>query len=258
MEIKQLSKHMAYHEVGRGAAILLIHGLVGRLSNWATVVAHFSTHYRVITPILPIYEGPKEVLSVAGLARYLKDFIEALALEKVSLMGNSLGGHIALAYALDNPDRVQTLVLTGSSGLFENSPGGDFPRRGSYAYIKAQTQHTFYDPNVIDEAFIKEIYETVQNLRATLRIVAIAKSAQHNNMAKSLGQITAPTLLVWGLNDTITPPTVAYAFYRGLPNATIRFADKCSHVPMMEHPDWFNQEVEAFLAQHIVANPHTS
>jgi pimeloyl-ACP methyl ester carboxylesterase len=66
-------------------------------------------------------------------------------------------------------------------------------------------------------------------------------------MASDIPNIKAPTFLVWGLNDTITPPIVAHEFNRLIPNSTLRFIDKCSHAPMMEHPEKFNELVEEFM-----------
>lgn len=83
-----------------------------------------------------------------------------------------------------------------------------------------------------------------------MRIVAIAKSAQRNNMAKEVTKIKIPTLLVWGLNDTITPPLVGYEFNNLIPNSKLAFIDYCGHAPMMEHPEKFNKITARFLAQH--------
>ena len=72
-------------------------------------------------------------------------------------------------------------------------------------------------------------------------------------MASEITNITVPTLLVWGLNDTITPPMVAHEFNRLIPNSTLKFIDKCSHAPMMEHPGKFNELLEAFIKKQIAA-----
>ncbi len=82
-----------------------------------------------------------------------------------------------------------------------------------------------------------------------MSIVAIAKSAQRNNMAEELHKIKVPTLLVWGLNDTITPPLVGHEFNRLIPNARLRFIDRCCHAPMMENPERFNTLLEEFLQE---------
>ena len=140
-------------------------------------------------------------------------------------------------------------MLTGSSGLFENSMGGSYPRRGHYEYIKERVQYTFYDPATATEDYIQEVFETTTSIPKCLRIVSIAKSAQRNNLAEELKNIQIPTLLIWGLNDTITPPMVAHDFNRLIAGSELRFIDKCSHAPMMEHPEQFNVYMDEFLSQ---------
>lgn len=232
---------------GQGKVLMLLHGLFGALSNWEGVVKRYSKSFRVVIPMLPIYTVPIKEAGLDVLVKFVEDFVEFRKLDNMMVMGNSLGGHVALIYILRNPEKVNRLVLTGSSGLFENSMGGSFPRRGSYDYIKERVEYTFYDPATATKELIDEVFETVSDIPKCLRIVAIAKSAQRHNMAKDLPSITIPTLLVWGLNDTITPPMVAHEFARLLPNAQLKFIDKCCHAPMMEHPDKFNELVQHFL-----------
>jgi pimeloyl-ACP methyl ester carboxylesterase len=227
---------------------MLLHGLFGALSNWEAVVSRFATHFRVVIPMLPIYEMPIKEAGLEGLQKYVEDFVEAMSLNNMIIMGNSLGGHIGLLYTLHNEEKVSKLVLTGSSGLFENAMGGSYPRRGSYDYIKERVQYTFYDPDVANKELVDEVFETTRSIPKCMRIVAIAKSAQRNNLATELSKIKVPTLLVWGLNDTITPPMVGHDFNRLIPHSKLRFIDKCCHAPMMEHPDKFNELVEDFIS----------
>ena len=240
-------------EEGEGEVLLLLHGLFGALSNWEGVVNRFSSEYRVVIPMLPIYEMPIRQAGLEGLVTFLEDFISAKNLEDIHIMGNSLGGHIALIYTLANQEKVSSLTLTGSSGLFENAMGGSFPKRGSYNYIKERVEYTFYDPGTATKEYVDEVFETTKSIPKCMRIVAIAKSAQRHNMASEITKIEVPTLLVWGLNDTITPPMVAHEFNRLIPNSTLKFIDKCSHAPMMEHPDKFNDLLEAFIKKQIAA-----
>lgn len=232
---------------GSGSVLLLLHGLFGALSNWDGVVNHFSKKYRVVIPMLPIYEMPIREAGLDGLRKYVEDFVLAKNLDDMIIMGNSLGGHIALMYILKNPAKVRKLILTGSSGLFEDSMGGSYPKRGNYEYIRERVSYTFYDPAVATKELVDEVFETTNSIPKCLRIVAIAKSAQRNNMADEIQNIKIPTLLAWGLNDTITPAMVAHEFNRLIPNSELKFFDKCSHVPMMEHPEKFNKILENFL-----------
>ena len=246
MEIKE-KKGFSYIDEGKGDILLLLHGLFGALSNWGGVIEKFSKTKRVIIPMLPIYDMPLRQSGLEGLTAYVEKFVDMMKLDNMTVMGNSLGGHIGLMYTLSNEDKVKNLILPGSSGLFENSMGGSYIKRGDYDYIKERVAYTFYDPDTIDDEFVGEIFETISSIPKSLRIVAIAKSAQRNNMAHDIVNIKVPTLLIWGLNDTITPPAVAHEFNKLIPNTTLRFIDKCCHAPMMERPDEYNVILENFL-----------
>ena len=240
-----------YIDEGSGRIVLLLHGLFGALSNWEGVINKFRQNFRVIIPMLPIYEMPVREAKLNGLVEYLEGFIDTFDLQDVILMGNSLGGHIALIYTLKHQGNVKKMVLTGSSGLFENSMGGSFPRRGSYDYIKERVEYTFYDPKTATKELIDEVFAITKSVPKCLKIVAIAKSAQRHNMATEIPSIKTPALLIWGLNDTITPPMVAHEFNRLLSNSKLKFIDRCCHAPMMEHPDKFNDIIEEFIEEKV-------
>lgn len=240
-----------YIDEGKGEILLLLHGLFGALNNWKGVIDHFSSHYRVIIPLMPIYEMPINEAGCEGLTRFIQNFIKFKNLETFSLIGNSLGGHVALIYALQHPKKVERLILTGSSGLFENSMGGSYPKRGNYEYIKERVEYTFYDPKTASKELVDEVFEITNSIPKVMRIIAIAKSAQRNNMAKDIVRITTPTLLIWGLNDTITPPHVGHEFNTLIKHSDLHFIDHCCHAPMMEQSAEFN----AILAQWLVKNP---
>ncbi|HMR56248.1 MAG TPA: alpha/beta hydrolase [Cyclobacteriaceae bacterium] len=242
-------KDFKFVDEGEGQVLMLLHGLFGALSNWEGVVNHYKKHFRVVIPMLPIYEMPIKEAGLVGLREFTERFVAMKQLSNMIIMGNSLGGHVGILYTLANPDKVSKLVLTGSSGLFENTMGGSYPRRGSYDYIRERVAYTFYDPTVASKELVDEVFETTKSIPKCMRIVAIAKSAQRNNLALELSSIKVPTLLVWGLNDTITPPMVGHEFNRLIPNSELKFIDKCCHAPMMEHPEKFNQLVEDFLVR---------
>lgn len=243
-----------YLDEGKGETLLLLHGLFGALSNWDSVIREFSTRYRVLIPVMPIYEMPIKTASLEGLVSFIESFVAYKSLNNVTLLGNSLGGHVALIYTLTNKKNVKQLVLTGSSGLFENSMGGSFPKRGSYDYIKERVAYTFYDPATASKDLVDEVFDITKDIPKCMRIVAIAKSAQRNNMAKEITKIEIPTLLVWGLNDTITPPMVAHEFNKLIPTSELRFIDKCGHAPMMEHPQKFNKLLSQFMETEQVGS----
>lgn len=236
-----------YIDEGQGETLLLLHGLFGALNNWEGVINHFKQHYRVIIPLMPIHEMPIKEAGCEGLTEFIEGFVDYKELDKFTVIGNSLGGHVALIYNLRHPEKIQRLILTGSSGLFENSMGGSYPKRGNYEYIKERVEYTFYDPKTASKELVDEVFEITNSIPKVMRIIAIAKSAQRNNMAKEIVHIKAPTLLIWGLNDTITPPEVGHEFNQLIPGSTLRFIDKCCHAPMMERPVEFNEIVTEWL-----------
>lgn len=238
----------SYLAAGEGKPIIVLHGLMGALSNFDGVVNHFSENgYQVLIPQLPIYDLPLIKTNVKNIAKFVHSFMEHMKFEKASFMGNSLGGHVALVYALQHPERVHQLILTGSSGLYEKAFGDTFPRREDKEYVRVKTQDVFYDPNVATDELVDDVFNTINDRGKLVRILSIAKSAIRHNMAKDVPNITAQTCLIWGKQDSVTPPEVAEEFDRLLPNSDLFWIDKCGHAPMMEHPEEFNRILDAWF-----------
>jgi len=236
-----------YLEVGEGETLMLCHGLFGALSNFADLIEKFRFTHKVVVPILPLFDLDILHTTVAGLEKHIAAFIEHKNYTNIHLLGNSLGGHVALVYILKHPERVKSLTLTGSSGLFENAMGDSYPKRGDYEYIKNKTAQTFYDPAVATPELVDEVFEITKNRIKVIKIIALAKSAIRHNLGEELNQIQQPTLLIWGKNDIVTPPFVAEEFKKLIPNSQLHFIDKCGHAPMMEVPVEFNSILEKFL-----------
>ena len=247
-EIKQDGK-FRFIEVGAGEPLLLLHGLFGALSNFEDLIEHFRQNYKVIVPLLPLLELDLLHTSVGGLEKFVFRFIEHRNYNNVHLLGNSLGGHVALLHILKHPERIKSLILTGSSGLFENGMGDTYPKRGDKDYIRKKTELTFYDPAMATDELVNEVFEITNNRIKVIKIIALAKSAIRNNLGEELNEIKQPTCLIWGNNDTITPPFVGKEFKRLIPNSELHFVDKCGHAPMMEVPEEFNRILSAFLAK---------
>ncbi|HTN38757.1 MAG TPA: alpha/beta hydrolase [Arachidicoccus sp.] len=248
IEIKTHGK-FKYVEEGKGETLILLHGLFGALSNFRDLFERFRSTHRVFIPMLPLFDLGLDT-GVGALAKYTQKFIEALDLDKVHLMGNSLGGHVALIYTLQNQPKVSTLILTGSSGLFENGMGETYPKRGDYEFIRKKTELTFYDPELATKELVDEVYSIVNNRLKAIKIIALAKSAIRNNLSDELREIKIPTCLIWGKNDTITPPMVAEEFKTLIPNSELHWIDQCGHAPMMEQPESFNEILSEFLSRH--------
>jgi 2-hydroxy-6-oxonona-2,4-dienedioate hydrolase len=237
-------------EEGKGSPLILLHGLFGALSNFQDLLDYFSQTHKVVIPLLPLYDLTVLDSTVTGLAKFVNRFIEHRGYGHVHLLGNSLGGHIGLIYALKHPEHVRTITLTGSSGLFENGMGETYPKRGNYEYIRKKTELTFFDPSVASKELVDEVFEIVNNRFKALKIISLARSAIRHNLGEELNSITAPTLLIWGKNDTITPPMVGEEFHKLIPGSELHLIDQCGHAPMMEVPEQFNRILQDFLAHH--------
>ncbi len=243
-------KNFSYIEVGEGTPIIVLHGLMGGLSNFSSVKTYFSAKdYKVIIPELPIYTMSLIKTNVKNFAKYLHDFIEFKGFEEVILLGNSLGGHIGLYHTKLFPEKVKGLIITGSSGLYESAMGSGYTKRSDYEVIKKKAQEVFYDPEVATKEIVDEVYKSVNDRNKLIKTLAIAKSAIRHNMAKDLPKMQTPTCIIWGKNDTVTPPEVAEEFHELLPNSDLFWIDKCGHAAMMEHPEEFNKILDGWLTE---------
>lgn len=236
-----------YVEEGEGEVLLLLHGLFGALSNFNDVLDAFKHRCKVVIPIMPIYTMPMTELGVKGLAKFIKKFVDYKKYDKVTLLGNSLGGHVALVFMKLYPEKVKAMILTGSSGLYENAMGGSYPKRGDFEYIREKVAYTFYDPATATDELVEEVFEVTNNRLKVIRILAMAKSAIRHNMREDVKGFKVPVCLIWGKQDKITPPEVAEEFLELLPDAELHWIDKCGHAPMMENPKEFNVFVNQFL-----------
>ena len=246
-KIQQQSK-FKFIECGEGTPMLILHGLMGGLSNFDGVAEYFPQHgYKVVIPELPIYDMPLLKTNIKNITKFIKEFIEARGYEKVILLGNSLGGHIGLLTTKLYPEYIKALVITGSSGLYESAMGDSYPKKGDFEYIKKKAQDVFYDPAVATDEIVEDVYQTIKDRNKLIRILAIAKSAIRHNMAKDLPNMKQPTCIIWGKQDDVTPPKVADEFNQLLPNSDLFWIDKCGHAAMMEHPDLFNEILHTWL-----------
>lgn len=250
-EIIEEGKFQYIETKGSDENLVLLHGLFGALSNFEGIIKHFSSKYNVVVPLLPILELPIREVSVSALVDHVHDFVEYKGYDKVHVLGNSLGGHIALLYVLAHPDKVGSVILTGSSGLFESAFGSSFPKRGNYEFIKNKVETTFYNPETATKELIDEVFDIVNDRNKAIRIVATAKSAVRHNLGDKLHQIQNPTLLIWGKQDMVTPAFVGEKFNELIENSKLFFVDECGHAPMMEKPEEFNDILEGFLSEVV-------
>lgn len=237
-----------YLELGEGTPVVVLHGLMGGLSNFDGVINFFPEKgYQILIPELPIYEMPILKTNVKRFAGYVSKFIDHKGFKEVILLGNSLGGHIGLLCTKLYPEKVKALIITGSSGLYERAMGESYPKRGDRDYIRKKAENVFYDPAVATKEIVDEVYASVNDRNKLFRTLSIAKSAIRHNMSKDLPEMNTPTCIIWGRQDNVTPPEVAKEFHELLPDSDLFWIDKCGHAAMMEHPDTFNEILYAWL-----------
>lgn len=176
-------------------SIILLHGLFGSLSNWESVSEYFWDQYDIHVPLLPLFDQNRKV-NLDYLVNWLNDYVETKELSNIVLVGNSLGGHVAILYTHRFQEKCSKLVLTGSSGLYENTGFGSYPRRHDFSYIREQVENTFYDSAVATDDLVSSVFDIVRDNRKCIRIVRIAKETQRNYVTEKLPEITLPVLLI--------------------------------------------------------------
>jgi len=229
--------------------MLLLHGLFGAVSNWEGVFPVFGEFSRVIALQFPLLTGHRSEVRVKSLAAYTECFLRIRELQPVSLCGNSLGGHVALRMALASPQSVDCLILSGTSGLYEHLVD-NLPVRPSREYIREHMGRVFYNDRFVTEERISEVLDILSSRVNYLNLIHAARSAKKDNLLNSLKFIQAPTLLLWGEDDEVTTMKIAEAFHKNIPNSKLVTIKNCGHAPMIEHPEWFAEEVRKFLAEN--------
>lgn len=242
-----------YVELGEGPVLVMLHGLMGGIENFEDIIPKLTdSGYKVLGPILPLFDKPLTKTSIKHFKHYIHDFLVFKKVEKATLIGNSLGGHIALTFAKDYPEMIESLVLAGSSGLYENTMGDTFPRRGDYSYIKTKTEEVFYDPKMATKELVDNVFSIANDRGSVIRLLAMAKSAIRHNMSKDIPKFEPfPVCLIWGKQDSVTPPRVANEFHSLFQHSELYWIDKCGHSPMWEHPEEFSSILKSWLDRNV-------
>jgi pimeloyl-ACP methyl ester carboxylesterase len=261
-----------YWQAGeQGSLVLLIHGITRSVEDWQTNMADLATRHRVFAlDVLGFGLTDKpadEEYTIARLARFVLDFMTALNMPKAHLIGNSLGGTLALECASQAPERVLSLVLADPAGmdkkgnLFEFrlatvSVLGEFLTKPSLSGTKMIGSKAFFDPSILTDeaiAFSTDLARMpgahsafLKTLRSFSNFSGF-KSAFVEALHKKLPNITAPTLVIWGKHDKFVTVAHAEVLRRLLPNATIDIWENCGHVPQIECPKRFNETTLKFL-----------
>lgn len=243
--------HLKVEEVGEGEPVIFLHGLLGLNEHWAPAVEILSKRARCIMLEFPLGELPHKLCSIDAVTAMVKRELAELIDGPAIYVGNSLGGHLALHLALDHPEAVRGIVLAGSSGLFEREigAGSNAQHRPSRDWLQMKIEELFSDPSNVPEGIVDRVYVELSNRRAARALVRLSRSAKRDNLAAHLSEITAPTLLLWGRGDKVTPPDVAQEFFELMPNARIAWLENAGHAPQIEQPAAFTKAIDDFLCE---------
>jgi 2-hydroxy-6-oxonona-2,4-dienedioate hydrolase len=232
-----------------GPEILLLHGLLGALSNWDSLFPLLAKYSKPVALEFPILSAHRSEVRVKPLVAYTEYFIRQQQIQPVSVCGNSLGGHVALRLCLASPELVDCLILSGTSGLYEHSVDS-LPVRPDAKFIREHMKRVFYHDRYITDAAVNEIRDLLQSRTNTLNLIHAARSAKKDNLLNELKDISVPTLLLWGEDDQVTTMGVAETFHKNIPGSKLVTIKNCGHAPMIEHPEWFADQVQKFLREH--------
>lgn len=235
--------------IGEGDPVVFLHGLLGINDHWRPIVERIRKRARCHLMELPLLELRGGACSVEGATEIARQAIIEHIDSPAVLVGNSLGGHIAMRIAVESPECVRGLVLAGSSGLFERTFEKDVQHRPSKDWIERKIRDLFEDPDKAPTEAIDRAYHELSNRQAARALVRLSRSAKSDHMGARMRSITAPTLLLWGKQDIVTPPRVAEEFESLIPDAQLRWIDNCGHAPMIERPEEFAIELASFLDQ---------
>lgn len=239
------------HETGTGPRVVFLHGLVGLNEHWQLVVERVEDRLRCVRLELPLLDLTGSDCSIQGVTDLTVAYLEHACRERdagpVVLVGNSFGGHVALRIALRRPDLVKGLVLAGSSGLVERTLVKGAPVRPPKEWVREKIAELFYDPTMMREEDVDRAHAVLNTRQGARAMVRLSRTARRNHLGDQIGEITCPTLLIWGKQDIVTPPSAAQGFVDLMPDARLVWVDRCGHTPMLEAPDTFADALVAFV-----------
>jgi pimeloyl-ACP methyl ester carboxylesterase len=234
---------------GVGPKVVFLHGLVGLNEHWEDVVRRIRHAAHCTTLELPLLELRGDDCSLWSVVDMTTQFLDEHMDGPAVLVGNSFGGHVALRIAHARPDLVRALILAGSSGLIERTMVKGAPVRPSREWLEEKIGELFYDKSAMNPGDVDRAHKLLNERGGARAMVKLSKTARRDNMTDDLGDIHCPTLLIWGRQDIVTPPSAGQGFTELMPDAKIVWLDGCGHAPMLEAPVPFAESVTSFLAE---------
>jgi len=257
-----------YLEAGSGPAVILLHGLGGDSSNWSANIGPLSKSYRVIVPDqIGFGRSDKPLINyrVGTLVDFLDGLMTELKIARASLVGNSLGGWTAAAFALAHPDKVDRLVLVDAAGysLDKNVDPKSVnllnpsTREGIRQVLSVvfYNKEMFANPALADQFFARKL---AAGDGYTIQRFIDSVIAGEDMLDSSASKIKHPTLIVWGRQDGLTPISIGERYHKDIAGSQMLIIEKCGHVPQIEQSSQFNEGVMRFLAGGAVKGAEAS
>lgn len=277
-EIRTDAGVLRYHEAGDGPPLLLLHGSGPGVTGWRNFrgnLAVFAEKFRCLVLEFPgfgvsdDFGGHPMVTALDAVVR----FVDALGLDTVDIIGNSMGGGVALNYAIAHPERVGKVVTIGGIGknIFSPGPGEgikllqEFTEEPSRERLIQWLHSMVYDPAVVTEELIEERWTqatdpaTLDSARRMYSKAAFAMMVKAMEASDApppwamLHKVAAPTLITWGRDDRVSPLDMALIPMRTIPRAELHVFPNCGHWAMIERKDEFESAVLAFLTRKDAA-----
>lgn len=272
-EIKTDRGTLRYYDVGDGPAVLFLHGSGPGVTGWRNfrgVLPTFAAHFRCLILEFPGFGvsddfGGHPMIDAQGA---VAPFLDAVKIDRVRIVGNSMGGGVGINFAINNPDRIDKLVTIGGIGTNVFSPGPSEGIRLLQEFTDDPTRQRLvdwlnsmvYDQNLVTEELIEERWklatdpETLASARrmyskaAFAQMMAAMKAADFPMPWAQMHKVAVPTLLTWGRDDRVSPLDMALIPMRTIPNAELHVFPNCGHWAMIEAKAAFERTVLAFLA----------
>lgn len=233
--------------MGAGEPLVILNGLLGLNEHWFGCLGPIASRAECLLMQPPLLEMRGKGTTVEGVLRLVTSVLETVIDRPAVVVGNSLGGHIALRMAHERSEMVRGIVLLGSSGLFERTFERGVQHAPSHDWLTRKISELFADPSRMHPDMIDMAYQELSRRSAARALVRLGRSAKNDHLGDILPQIETPTLLVWGRQDIVTPPEVAEEFEQRMPNARLRWIDACGHAPQIEQPEAVGRHIAEFL-----------
>lgn len=239
-------------DLGSGEqTVLFLHGLFGSPSHWHDVMARLADRYRVIAPQLPIDPQPGRrqhgIKSIAELSDQVAEMVDSLQIDPFVICGNSLGGLVAIDLCARRKDYAQGLVLAGSAGLFERNPIRGIRPSPSREFVRSTVKDIVYDQDLVTDELIDDWHSSFSDRDYVRFVLRVSRATRDRTVEKELSNLDLPTMIIWGEEDAITPPSTGREFQQRIKGSDLQFLPQCGHAPNWEQPGAFADLLHEFL-----------